>query len=165
MKALKLFVSALAIFVMAQSCTKEYITNEYYQGVGIYSRDYIITPSDWTVNYEDGKDIARHDNYFWAEFDNPDITENVVKAGTVQAFIYTESEDGAIKSWNPLPFVTPIQITEYDDNNNPINSYILAESIRIEYNVGKITFILQDMDGINPADIDNDMTVKVCVTI
>lgn len=163
MKLLKLFIPAIAILALAQGCTKEYITNEYYQGARVYARDYTVKPSDWQQNYDDGFDVAREDNYLWATFDNPDITKDVVENGTVQAFIYTEVGD--IKSWNPLPFVYPLHIVVTDNNTGAVtDDYFIAENTRIEYNVGKVTFIIQDLDGINPENIQNSMSIKVCVT-
>ena len=163
MKIFKLFIPAIALAALFSGCTKEYITNEYYQGSKVYARDFTVKPTDWQFNYDDGGTIPREDNYLWAEFDDPDITENAVDNGTVQAFIYTEVGD--IKSWNPLPFVYPLLIEEKDNTGAVLNSYIVGENTRFEYNVGKVTFIIQDLDGINPVDIANDMSIKVCVTI
>ncbi|MBR4228014.1 MAG: hypothetical protein IKR72_02820 [Bacteroidales bacterium] len=170
MKFLKLFIPALALAALFSGCTKEYITNEYYQGAKVYARDYTIKPSDWTVNYPDGDEIAREDNFFWAEFDNPDITKNVVENGTVQAFIYTLYNN--LGSWNPLPYVYPLYIEKTDKTTGDVlESYIVSENTRFDYRydeedkVGKVTFTIQDLDGINPVDIINDMSIKVCVTI
>ena len=162
---MKLFIPAIALAALLCGCTKEYITNEYYQGAKVYARDYTIKPSDWKTLYPDGDKIAREDNYFFAEFDNPDITQNAVDNGTVQAFIYTIYDvTNNLGSWNPLPYVYPLLIEE-KENGTVVNSYIVGENTRFEYNVGKVTFIIQDLDGINPVDIANEMSIKVCVTI
>lgn len=162
---MKLFIPAIALAALLCGCTKEYITNEYYQGAKVYARDYTIKPSDWKTLYADGDKIAREDNYFFAEFDNPDITQNAVDNGTVQAFIYTIYDvTNNLGSWNPLPYVYPLLIEE-KENGTVVNSYIVGENTRFDYNVGKVTFIIQDLDGINPVDIANDMSIKVCVTI
>lgn len=166
MKFLKLFIPALTLAALFSGCTKEYITNEYYQGSKVYARDYTVRPGAWEYNYSDGGEVAREDNYLWAEFDNPDITQEVVDNGTVQAFIYTLYDvANNLGSWNPLPFVYPLLIEEKDDSGNVVNSFIVAENTRFEYNVGKVTFIIQDLDGINPLDIANEMSIRVCVTI
>ncbi len=163
---MKLFIPAIALAALLCGCTKEYITNEYYQGAKVYARDFTVKPGAWMANYQDGGDIAREDNYFWAEFDNPDITQDAVDNGTVQAFIYTVYDVvNNLGSWNPLPFVYPLLIEEKDNNGAVVNSYIVPENTRFEYNVGKVTFIIQDLDGINPVDIANEMSIKVCVTI
>ena len=165
MKITKLFIPAIALAALLCGCTKEYITNEYYQGSKVYARDFTVKPSDWQVNYTDGGTIAREDNYLWAEFDNPDITQNAVDNGTVQAFIYTIYDvTNNLGSWNPLPYVYPLLIEE-KENGTVVNSYIVGENTRFEYNVGKVTFIIQDLDGINPVDIANSMSIKLCVTI
>lgn len=162
---MKLFIPAIALAALLCGCTKEYITNEYYQGAKVYARDYTIKPSDWKTLYADGDKIAREDNYFFAEFDNPDITQNAVDNGTVQAFIYTIYDvTNNLGSWNPLPYVYPLLIEE-KENGTVVNSYIVGENTRFDYNVGKVTFIIQDLDGINPVDIANEMSIKVCVTI
>lgn len=162
---MKLFIPAIALAALFSGCTKEYITNEYYEGSKVYARDFTVKPSDWQFNYPDGGTIAREDNYLWAEFDNPDITQNAVDNGTVQAFIYTIYDvTNNLGSWNPLPYVYPLLIEE-KENGTVVNSYIVGENTRFEYNVGKVTFIIQDLDGINPVDIANEMSIKVCVTI
>ena len=42
---------------------------------------------------------------------------------------------------------------------------IAPENTRFEYNEGTVTFIIQDLDGYDPEDITNSMSIKVCVTI
>ena len=160
MKLLKLFIPALAILALAQGCTKEYITN--YNGAQVYARDYTIKPNDWLRNQ--GTNELSSDNYFYADFENKDITQNVVDNGTVQAFIYAIYDvNNNLGSWNPLPFVYPLEIKTTEDGNEKIE--IVAENTRFEYNVGKVTFIIQDLDGIDPEAITNSMSIKVCVTI
>jgi hypothetical protein len=168
MKTLKLLIPAIAVLALLQGCTKEYITKQYitqeYNGAQVYARDYTVKQSDWKRN--EGENNPGFDNYLYAEFDNPDITKDVVDNGTVQAFIYTiYNVEENLGSWNPLPFVYPLLIEEKDDSGNVVNSFIVAENTRFEYNVGKVTFIIQDLDGINPLDIANEMSIRVCVTI
>ena len=165
MKLLKLFIPALAIISLAQGCTKEYITKEYitYNGSQVYARDYTVKPIDWKRN--EGENNPGFDNYLYAEFDNVDITENVVENGTVQAYIYTIYDvKNNLGSWNPLPYVYPLEIATTDENGDP-TIVIAPENTRFDYNVGKITFIIQDLDGYDPEDITNEMSIKVCVTI
>ena len=161
MKLLKLFIPALAILALAQGCTKEYITN--YNGAQVYARDYTINPSDWKRNQ--GANNPGFDNYLYAEFENKDITQNVVDNGTVQAFIYTiYDEKNNLGSWNPLPYVYPLEI-ETDDGSGNKTIVIAPENTRFDYNVGTVTFIIHDLDGYDPEDITNSMSIKVCVTI
>ena len=125
MKFLKLFIPALALAALFSGCTKEYITNEYYQGSKVYARDYTVRPGAWEYNYADGGEVAREDNYLWAEFDNPDITQEVVDNGTVQAFIYTLYDvANNLGSWNPLPFVYPLLIEEKDGSGKAENAIV-----------------------------------------
>ena len=163
MKLLKLFIPALAILALAQGCTKEYITNEYYEGAKVYARDYTIKPSDWKRNQ--GANNPGFENYLYAEFENKDITQDVVDNGTVQAFIYTIYNVAEnLGSWNPLPYVYPLEI-ETDDGSGNKTIVIAPENTRFEYNVGTVTFIIHDLDGYDPEDITNSMSIKVCVTI
>ena len=164
MKILKLFIPAFALAALFSGCTKEYITNEYYQGAKVYARDYTVKPSDW-IKYQ-GDLEPGDENYFFADFDNPDITQDVVDNGTVQAYIYTIVDPtNNVGSWNPLPFVYPLLIVTKDNNGNVIDTQVVPENTRFEYNVGRVTFLIQHLDGYDPIDIANEMSIKVCVTI
>ena len=160
MKLLKLFIPALAILALAQGCTKEYITN--YNGAQVYARDFTVKPSDWLRN--EGPHLPGCDNYLYADFDDPDITQKAVDNGTVQAFIYVIYDvANNLGSWNPLPFVYPLEISTVEDGNETIE--VVPENTRMEYNVGRVTFIIQELNGIDPEAITNSMSIKVCVTI
>ena len=161
MKLFRLFIPAIAILALAQGCTKEYVTNEYYQGAKVYARDYTVTPKDWKRN--EGANNPGFENYLYADFDNPDITKDVVENGTVQAYIYCiYNEAQNLGNWNPLPYAYPIEIEKTDGGVTKIE--IAPEVTRMEYNVGVVTFVIQDLDGFDPDDIKNDMSIKVCVT-
>ena len=161
MKLFRLFIPAIAILALAQGCTKEYITNEYYQGAKVYARDYTVKPSDWKRN--EGVNNPGFENYLYADFDNPDITKDVVENGTVQAYIYTIYNVAQnLGNWNPLPYAYPIEIEKTEGGVTTIE--IAPEVTRMEYNVGAVTFVIQDLDGFDPDDIKNEMSIKVCVT-
>lgn len=161
MKLLKLFIPALAILALAQGCTKEYITN--YNGAQVYARDFTVKPADWKRNQGDNN--PGFDNYLYADFDDPDITQKAVDNGTVQAFIYVIYDvANNLGSWNPLPFAYPLELQEDDGSGNK-TIVIVPEVTRMEYNEGRVTFIIQDLDGYDPEDITNSMSIKVCVTI
>ena len=85
MKTLKLLIPAIAVLALLQGCTKEYITKQYitqeYNGAQVYARDYTINPKDWKRN--EGANNPGFDNYLYAEFDNPDITKDVVDNRTL----------------------------------------------------------------------------------
>ena len=164
MKLLKLFIPAIAVLALFQGCTKEYITKQYitqeYNGAQVLARDFTVKPGDWKRN--EGENNPGFENYLYAEFENPDITKYVVDNGTVQAFIYTIYDVSKnLGSWNPLPYVYPIEIKDADTGD----ILIAPENTRFEYNEGTVTFIIQDLDGYDPEDITNEMSIKVCVTI
>jgi hypothetical protein len=157
MKLFKLIIPALAVLALASSCTKEY--NTY--GVNIYSRYYTVTPSDWKRDSGDLEPGAY--NYLYAEFENPDITNDVISAGTVQAYVYViYNTDKNLGSWNPLPYVYPLEITTTDDSGT--STVVAPENLRFEFEPGIVTFIIQDLDGYDPTDITNSMSIKVSVT-
>lgn len=166
MKIIKLFIPAIALVALASGCTKEYITEQYitqeYNGAKVYARDFTIKPGDWKRN--EGANNPGFDNYLYAEFQNEDITQDVVDNGTVQAFIYTIYDvANNLGSWNPLPYVYPLEIKT---NEGGVETIVIApENTRFDYNVGTVTFIIQDLDGYDPEDITNSMSIKVCVTI
>ncbi|MCR5519691.1 MAG: hypothetical protein K6F21_05110 [Bacteroidales bacterium] len=163
MKYLKLIIAAVAAITLFQGCTKEYITKQYvtneYNGAIIYTTDYNVLPGDWKKN--EGADLPGSDNYYYATFDNENITDKVIALGTVHAYIYAIYDQAQnLGSWNPLPFVYPVQVT--NDKNEIV---VIPENTRFEYELGKVTFILQDLDGYDAEAITNGMSIRVCVTI
>ena len=162
MKLFKLFLPMLAVAAMAAGCTKEYYTIENYSGVEVYTHQYTINPGHWLRNQ--GQFLPGAYNYLYASFENADITADVMENGTVQAYVYnvydTQNNLGA---WNTLPFIIPIEIHEQNDDGS-WNDYTVPENIRFEWEEGKVTFIIQDLDGWDPDNMISSITVKVCVT-
>ncbi len=159
----KLLIPLIAILALSQGCIKD----EYYvtEGAQVYTRMYTVKAGDWSKN--EGVDLPGDQNYAYVTVNNPDITNAVIEGGTVQAYVYLiyNFEDN-LASWNPLPVVVPILIKKIDTSTNTvISSEIVAENTRFEFEPGKVTFVIQDLDGYDPEDIANDMTFKVCVTI
>ena len=150
----------LAILLAAAatvSCTKKY----YVEGTRIHTEEYKIVPNDWqrnTGNLEPGAY-----NYLYVEKNNSYITRGVMNSGSVQGDVYvvydTSNDLGA---WNPLPYVYPIEITETDDSGNQ-NIVVVPETLRMEWEEGKVTFILQDLDGFDPLDLVSSMSLRVSV--
>ena len=75
-----ILISSIAVITafLTTSCEREYITkeyiSEYYNGAKVYTREYAIQGKDWQVgHYDNGR------TYLYAECDNPDITDNVMK--------------------------------------------------------------------------------------
>ena len=163
MKHLKLFIATAAAVCLFAGCSKEDITEEYItvNGSQIYVKDYTIKASDWKLNENL---VPGADNYYYCDCNNDDITDEVIALGTVQAYIYTIYDAAKnLGSWNPLPFVYPLEIVTTDDEGNE-DVIIVAENTRFDYQEGIITFIIQDMDGYSPEQIVNDMSIRVCVT-
>lgn len=135
MKAKKLFLPLVALMMMllASSCSKD-VTIAY---------EYTVYPNQWVT--EPGI------NYYYATFENVDITPDVELDGMVVAYVY---DDGR---WNQLPYVYPYYSNAEDKT--------WAENIRFDWTTNEVTFIVQDLDGGMPEAINNSsvMTFKVCV--
>ena len=156
MKHLKLFIIAVAT-LLAAGCTKEYITEN-----NLSTTIYTIQPKHWSRN--EGENNPGAWNYLYCTVDNKDITSEVMDKGAVQAFIYyTYDASSNLSAWTTLPFVYPLELTVYNDETHQDELVIVPENIRFEYELGKVTFIMQDLDGYDPEDISNSMSIKVCV--
>lgn len=149
-----------ALLFLAAGCTKEYIT----YGSQVRTHEYEITPSQWMRN--EGANLPGGDNYLYAEFANADITADVMNGnGTVQAFvynIYNAAEN--LGSWNTLPFVYPLEVVFYNAETRQNEMDIVPENMRFEWESGKVTFIIQNLDGFDPEDMVSTIHVKVSVT-
>ncbi len=153
MRIVKLFVACAAAAVALCGCTKE----EYY-GSQMFSRDYVVTPSQWQRN--EGANNPGSENYLWADLQNTDITQAVVDGGAVQAFIYNIYDSyNNLGAWNTLPYVYPLEVYE-----NGTDLVIVPENIRFEWERGKVTLIIQDLDGFDPENMVSTINVRVCVT-
>lgn len=152
---------ALLALTMATSCekqyvTKEYITEEYYnvEGAKVYSYEYTIRPNEWQTG-----DNGTGRNYLYVECPNTDITENVMNNGAVLAYvwlIYNNNTGDA--SWNLMPYVYP-----YSYTNAESNTAWVGENIRYEYENERITFLIEDLDGVLPDEMTDDMIFKVVI--
>jgi len=148
----------LAVAALASGCTKEY----YTIGAEVYTHQYSITPSQWTRNQ--GANLPGADNYLYASFQNADITADVMENGTVQAYVYnTYDVQHNLGAWNTLPFIYPLEVYVPDGDGGQ-EMVIVPENLRFEWEQGKVTFIIQDLDGYDPENMVSTITVKVCVT-
>lgn len=159
MKLIKLFIPMVVLTVLATGCKKEYIT----YGTEVYTHEYEVTPAQWLRNQ--GNNLPGSDNYLYASFKNADITDAVMTNGTVNAYVYNVYDvANNLGAWNTLPFVFPLIVgTTYDDNGNEV-PLIAPENIRFEWEKGKVTFIIQDLDGFDPDAMNQTLSFKVCVT-
>ncbi len=158
MKLFKLFLPMLTVAALATGCTKEY----YTIGSQVYTHEYTITPAQWTRNQ--GPNNPGADNYLYASFQNADITADVMNNGTVQAFVYNVYDrQNNLGAWNTLPFVYPLEVY-VPNNEGGTDLVVVAENLRFEWEQGKVTFIIQDLDGVDPENMISTITVKVSVT-
>ena len=153
-KAVTAFLVAMVAMV---SCTKNY----YVEGTSIHTEEYKIVPNDWqrnTGNLEPGAY-----NYLYVEKTNSYITRDVMNSGSVQGDVYVVYDNANdLGAWNPLPYVYPIEITQTDESGNQ-EIVIASETLRMEWEEGKVTFILQDLDGYDPLDLVSSMSIRVSV--
>lgn len=156
MKIKKLFIALMVLIgtSITTSCVKETVV----AGAQVYSYEYTIYPNQWIRNI--GTNNPGYNNYLYASFENAYITSDVMAYGTVQAYVWNvydySTNSGA---WNTLPYVIPIEI--FDSHGGLV---VVPENLRFEWELGKVTFIIQDLNGIDPEDMTNPITVKVCVT-
>ena len=84
--------------------------------------------------------------------------------GTVQAFVYNVyDQQNNLGAWNTLPFVYPLEVYVPNEQGGT-NLVIVPENLRFEWEQGKVTFIIQDLDGFDPENMISTITVKVSVT-
>lgn len=136
MKAKKFLLPLLAILVLGitTGCTREDHTTSYL---------YKVSYNQWVTQ--------AGINYYYATFENYDITPDVENHGMVVAYVF---EDGR---WNQLPYVFPYYSAAEDAS--------WGENIRFDWKTNEITFIIQDLDGGLPEGMNNidDMHFKVVV--
>lgn len=155
-----LLISSIAVITatLTTSCEKEYITEEYitkeYYGSQVHTREYVIKKADWQVgDFDDGR------IYLYAECDNPDITENVMNNGAVLGYFWlTYNPKENFSSWNLMPYVYP-----YITVNDKDEQIIRGENFRIEYETGIVTFVVEDLNGVQPDEMGDETIFKVVV--
>ena len=156
MKLRHLILPLLAVFLLATGCTDE------YYGSQIDTYQFNITPSEWMRN--EGPNLPGADNYLYCEKKIPAIDNEVFERGTVQAYcwnVYDQQHNYG--SWNTLPFVYPLEILIENDEGE-LERIIVAENLRFEWEKGKVTFVIQDLDGFDAEDMVSTISFKVCVT-
>lgn len=156
MKHLKLFALLAIAVATLTGCTKE------YYGAQVFTHVYTIVPDNWIRN--EGANLPGANNYIYAAFNNPDITRDVVENGSVTADVWALYDYGQnLGSWHPLPYVYPLELNvTYDDGTTGL--VVIPETIRMEWEEGRVTFIIQDLDGYDPELLTNTITVRVTTT-
>ena len=154
------FLMLAAMLCLAVSCEKKYITEEYITEYhsNVTTFDVRIAPGDWKRE-EAGAEPATN-NYLYYIYSTKELTPEVVKKGAVVAYIYTiydaKTQQGA---WNLLPYVYPLEITENEE------TFMVPETIRCEWEEGMITFVIQDLDGYDPLDVNETLLMRVSVIL
>ncbi len=152
----KLLFPLVALLILATSCTKD----TYYFGSQVITHTYTVKPTEWMLNSTGN--LA--DGYLFSTWENADITPDVFANGTVQAYVYNVYDvRNQLGAWNTLPYVYPLALDDVDGNGDPI-VVVVPENIRFEWEQGKVTFIIQDLDGYDPTAMTGNITFKVCVT-
>lgn len=160
MKFSKLILPMLAILMLATGCRKEVV--EQYYGSQVETIQFNITPSEWTRN--EGENLPGSENYLYCTKDVNAINNNVFANGTVQAYAWNVYDaQHNLGAWNTLPFVYPLEVYVTAEDGT-VNRVIVPENLRFEWELGKVTFIIQDLDGYDPEDMISTISIKVCVT-
>lgn len=154
----RMFLPMMALFMMLSGCTKEYIT----LGSQIETYRFNITPSQWKL--VQGQYAPSSNSYLYCTVDVPAITNEVFDYGTVEAYvwnIYDVSQN--LGAWNTLPFVYPLEVNITNDQGAQ-ETVIVPENLRFEWEKGAVTFIIQDLDGYRPEQLEQTLSFKVCVS-
>ncbi|MBR6440643.1 MAG: hypothetical protein IKS44_01165 [Bacteroidales bacterium] len=158
MKLIKMFLPMLVITLLATGCKKEYIT----YGTEVYTHEYKVVPAQW--NRVQGSNLPGGGNYLYASFQNADIDAGVMNNGAVNAYVYNvydvATNEGA---WNALPFIYPLEVWVTNTAGDR-EMVISPETVRFEWEQGKVTFIIQELDGYDPEDMVQTLHFKVTVT-
>ncbi len=146
MKKTKILLAslALALFALtATSCNKE---------VSFESMNTRVMQNEvyWNQWRTEGNHLA-------ITFDWDAITTDVLNYGTVDAYVYEGSHQC------PLPYAYPMGQVSYDDGTFDY----LVEQLRFDVEPGKITFIMQDLDGNLPEGLENSapLTFRAVATV
>lgn len=140
----RIFLTLLAVATLsitATSCSKEGL---------VESAAYLVD-----VRYDDWHKEASL-NYVYCPINLSSISGNVLTEGTVSVYVYEGNRQC------PLPYVYPILVT-YDDGTT---DYV-GENLRYDVERGRVTLIMQDLDGIQPQIDRNtcpDMTFRIVVS-
>jgi len=143
-------ILAVAFISLFSSCKREVVHETVVKEItkevaATVTEEVTVRANDWI--------LAEDENYYFATFDCSSLTKDVDDYGAAIVYLY---EDGR---WNLLPYVRPYYSDEMDDT--------WAENIRFDWEHGKITFIVQDLDGGLPENIElmPDLYFKICIIL
>ena len=123
-----------------------------------------MNPGDWSRNQ--GQNLPGANNYLYCEKAIPAIDQSVFQNGTVQMYCWNVYDNmNNLGAWNTLPFVYPLEIYVTNDEGNT-EMIVVPENLRFEWELGKVTIIIQDLDGYDPESMElaGPISFKVCVT-
>ena len=138
----KLLLPMLAAFVMLTGCgEKARVITSYYT----------VNPSQWEAAVTLNADNTYTTDYYYSEWENIDIDEEVIMNGVVMAYYI----DG-----NGRDNILPYTLYFTDDNGTPYQE-------RIEYDIeqGRITFKIKDTDFNTAESMANIGTMKFKVSV
>ena len=138
----KLLLPMLAAFVMLTGCgEKARVITSYYT----------VNPSQWEAAVTLNADNTYTTDYYYSEWENIDIDEEVIMNGVVMAYYI----DG-----NGRDNILPYTLYFTDDNGEPYQE-------RIEYDIeqGRVTFKIKDTDFNTAASMENVGTMKFKVSV
>lgn len=128
MKKILLSLFAAILGLTATSCTKEV----YIESSGTRVAEVTVKYDDW---FTDDPEV----NYVYFPVKWEVLSDHVIYDGNVNVYVY---EDGR---QNPLPYVYPIDVT-YDNDSTGV----VGENLRFDLEKGRVTLIMQDLDGYKP---------------
>ena len=160
MKLKHIILPIMAAFLLFAGCTKEQI----FYGSQIETFRFNITPAEWSR--AEGANLPGSNNYLYCTKEIPAIDAEVFNNGTVLAFAWNVYDgQNNLGAWNTLPFVYPLEVYITNEEGNQ-EMVIVPENLRFEWELGKVTFIIQDLDGYDPLALGDGQTIsfKVCVS-
>lgn len=141
---------ALALLGLgASSCNREEISFESSNSRAMEEEVYFSQWRRYAELNNDGDTVVR---YLYVSYDWDAISSDVLNYGTVAAYV-TEYQSTI---QNQLPYVYPMGWATYPDGS----SHYLVENLRYDIEPGKITFIMQDLDGEWPQGLENTPPLK-----
>lgn len=143
-------LAAVTIGFTVTSCSKE-PRQVILESSGTRVAEVTVKFNDWeNWNVNDGL------NYVYCPVDWDILTDHVIYDGNVSVYVYDE-----YNRQHPLPYVYPIAVT-YNDGTTGFE----GENLRFELEVGRLTLIMQDLDGVKPEITRNtgDMVFRIVAT-